>query len=182
MAPVIFQELTDVTCLEQVGSGFCYEFNIDEDGSGSDIKVIHKWYFGDGETSGGRFVEHCYDSYGTYEVMLVSVQSYEGISFADTNRYRIDVDQVIKIKAEKPGSSSRGFPYYFDGSDSFVSNDYEAVDFYWDFGDGNYGCNIISNHQYDKPGKYTVTLMVRGLADNGDEKYICGKKSIEVGQ
>lgn len=46
------------------------------------------------------------------------------------------------------------------------------VSYDWDFGDGDIGTGIITNHTYTNPGKYMVTLTVEDIAGNTDTDLI----------
>ncbi len=43
-----------------------------------------------------------------------------------------------------------------------------VVSYDWNFGDGDIGTGIITNHTYTNPGKYMVTLTVEDIAGNTD--------------
>jgi hypothetical protein len=47
----------------------------------------------------------------------------------------------------------------FDGSKSSDQNG-DPLDFYWDFGDGNFGSGEKVSHIYRNPGQYSITLTV----------------------
>lgn len=44
---------------------------------------------------------------------------------------------------------------------SFVNKSFGATSYLWDFGDGNTSSALNPNHEYKKPGRYTVKLVVK---------------------
>ncbi|EMR74674.1 PDK repeat-containing protein [Thermoplasmatales archaeon SCGC AB-540-F20] len=67
----------------------------------------------------------------------------------------------------------------FDGSGSF-DEDGVIVSYNWDFGDGNIGNGITSSHVYERPGEYTVTLVVTDNNGNTYSKSILAMVGSEV--
>ncbi len=78
------------------------------------------------------------------------------------------------IPTNNPPISDVNGPYYgftdisitFDGSKS-IDSDGKIVSYDWDFGDGNIGNQVVTNHIYTDPGNFTITLTV---TDNGGMK------------
>lgn len=60
----------------------------------------------------------------------------------------------------------------FDASQSFIPEKSSFIKYQWDFGDGSKEEGIEVTHSYEKPGQYTVTLIV----NNGNELKEVNKK------
>lgn len=58
-----------------------------------------------------------------------------------------------------PYQGSVGEPVFFDGTRSFDADD-DFLEFFWEFGDGDFPFGSTPAHVYDAPGLYTVTLTV----------------------
>lgn len=71
---------------------------------------------------------------------------------------------------------------YFNGSESYPSNEIDSYE--WKFGDGSSGSGVKPSHEYESPGTYTATLTAihnNGLTDSDDvtvtvdaEPKLCG--------
>lgn len=62
-----------------------------------------------------------------------------------------------------PGGPYSGYvnvPLTFDGSASYDSDGGAIASYTWDFGDGNTGEGMVTQHTYTMEGTYTVSLMV----------------------
>jgi len=181
MAEVYFEQYADLSCDAYSEDQFCFEFevaNVDAQAVGQSRFI---WDLGDGRQEKGSFVEHCYNEYGTYDVTLYSLRLVEGVKLIDTNYYEVEINHVVVINEQNPQAESQGYVYYFDASGSFIDNDVTPIGFYWDFGDGKFGCTELATNVYDKPGEYVVQLLIRGRDDNGEDDVICGQKIIQVG-
>lgn len=174
-AETLFRRLS-VNCLPTENYLYCVLFEVGdkEDARGNTLR--HIWFMGDGNIKPGASVEHCYNKYGNYEVKLVSSKVVDGIVYSDTTVYLLDVGEIALIQEIKEDQ----FQYFFDGSGAYISEQYTIKNYYWDFGDGNFGCNILERNRYIRPGEYEVKLMVEGVSATGETKTICGSKKITV--
>lgn len=57
----------------------------------------------------------------------------------------------------------------FDAIGNLNWNEIDALDFAWDFGDGNTFLGYLAAHVYENPGSYDVTLTVRDLQGNMEQ-------------
>ena len=58
-----------------------------------------------------------------------------------------------------------GQEVYLYGDDSHDRDD-AVLTYHWDFGDGNSSTDVITQHKYESPGDYTITLTV----DDGEDE------------
>ena len=118
------------------------------------------WDFGDGHTRSttNPKITHTYDEAGTYTVELV-VYDDQG---AESEPY---TKSITIAPPEKPtacfsASPTRGTaPLRVKFSNCSTG---EIDSYHWDFGDGGTSTSREPTHTYQKPGKYTVSLTVRG--------------------
>jgi PKD repeat protein len=79
--------------------------------------------------------------------------------------------------AVSPTSGSTSTTFYFDGSDSFDSQDHSDIEYRWDLdGDGlfeyDWGDEESPSTKYDTPGDYEPILQVRDTEGNTDEVFV----------
>ncbi|MEZ4887318.1 MAG: PKD domain-containing protein [Chitinophagales bacterium] len=112
------------------------------------------WDFGDGDTSTLFQPYHLYDSAGVYNLQLVV--SYDDICF-DT----LQLSQAVHI-AERPTAefnhSSTDIPIA-DCTVTFENGSFEAIKWYWDFGDGSSSTEEHPIYRYYENGEKIVVLI-----------------------
>lgn len=59
----------------------------------------------------------------------------------------------------------------FDASPSFIPYPDRAIDYQWDFGDGNKNEGVEVLHSYKIPGRYTVTLTISDGEESSEAKF-----------
>lgn len=130
----------------------CVQFNE----KSSKTPISRLWDFGDGETSEEKNPFHCYQFEGKYTVTLTD-------RFADRVEQERKQDFIIVYGVPEPSFSvypPQGYaPLTVKVSDT-TYDDY--VKRFWDFGDGSTGSDISTEHRYDNPGDYNITLTVWG--------------------
>ena len=135
----------------------------------------YAWDFGDETTGTGITESHTYDIPGLYFVTL-TVTDFYGNEGYDT--VVITVNEPEAPTAEittvpDPPTGVAPFTVYFDAYESAADPECEfgceIVSYGWDFGDETTGTGVATNHTYDIPGLYIVTLKITDL--NGKEGY-----------
>lgn len=117
--------------------------------------ISNFWDFGNGLTSTSTNPTAYYTIYGSYQVMLVVVDTGE-CQVNDTAYTTIVFDSV------KPAIADFSFVVNGDTVD-FTNLSLEATTYSWDFGDGNNSSLKDPKHIYAANNTYTVTL----IASNG---------------
>lgn len=122
--------------------------------------TAYSWEFGDGDTASGDVVTHVYTEPGQYEVTLTIER--EGTTETGTTTIAVaDEDDlgdagITAAFDHAPRVPALGQAITFDASASTG-----PIDTYvWEFGDGTTDSGVQTEHQYDTPGEYTVTLRV----------------------
>jgi PKD repeat protein len=114
--------------------------------------ATYAWDFGDGGTSTAPSPEHVYESSGTYDVTLTTLDfekktstKTKGVTvmIAPTPNFAVEVDE---FSAMLTNTSDEGASYS------------------WDFGDGSEDVTTANaTHEYAETGTYVVTLTVVGV-------------------
>lgn len=122
----------------------------------------YHWDFGDGNFSGDQNPQHIFEEAGNYSVTL-TVPGPDGIE----GRYQ----KIIRVH-DHPEAAFSVMPeeVYVPGDEvRFFDLSVDAVDYLWDFGDGNHSTEAHPVHEYTESGLYDVMLHVTneyGCADS----------------
>ena len=79
--------------------------------------------------------------------------------------------QKLEIKLNEqavitcPDTIPVNLPVVFDGRESYLPG-FNVGEYYWEFGDGQYGQGIQVTHAFDYPGRYRVKLGVEARRQN----------------
>ena len=174
-AKEVFSQV-EINCVPYGSHLYCVQLEVSERFDANGNPLTHIWLLGDGQIKPGPYVEHCYSNYGEYDVRLVSTKIVGNITMSDTTHYPLNVGEVALIQEIKEDRSQ----YFFDGSGAFINDDYQIMNYYWDFGDGHFACDMLVSNRYTKAGEYEVKLIVEGVSKSGDQKIICGSKKIII--
>ncbi|MDM8547973.1 PKD domain-containing protein [Candidatus Venteria ishoeyi] len=122
------------------------------------------WDFDDGQRANGLLVKHRYPQAGLYTVRLrVEDDSSSPCNF-DQASLEVWVNAPPVVNAGDNQHVAIDEVVALDGSNSFDS-DGEISAYQWDFGDGTQQSGQQVEHQYGKPGVYSVRLTVTDNAD-----------------
>ncbi|CAN5517672.1 hypothetical protein BH11BAC1_BH11BAC1_00350 [soil metagenome] len=115
------------------------------------------WDFGDSSTSTNTNPTHIYNSPGTYTVTLIASTN---VGCADTlirPQYVTVLGPITKFAA---GITEGCVPFHVDFTDQSIN----AIDWSWNFGDGNSIQTTNSFNNYLDTGTFTVTLVTHDTA------------------
>lgn len=138
--------------------------------------LIYKWTFGEGATSHGEVVEHCYDSLGTYEVVLSIIDPLLNASFQEEWLFQVAITENYKLTlgVQKQGASGISF-----SSKLVYQNAPEEVNFFWDYGDGTFGIGEEVEHKYKREGQYQIRLLAK-IEDQGAIIHLAQTRTIII--
>jgi gliding motility-associated-like protein len=112
------------------------------------------WYFGNGASSNQLgSVTNIYDSYGCYDVTLVSTTA-EACTDSLTLQDFVCVNELVASFTPDPLSQPISNPVF-----EFTNTSVNATEFQWFFGDGTESDFVSTNHTYDSIGCYQVILV-----------------------
>lgn len=138
--------------------------------------ATYAWKFGDGNTAASVAADHKYKDDGVYTVTL---------TITDNLGTKDSVEAIITVLNRAPVASfiestdkiAENEIIYFDASGSY-DLDGMIVNYAWDFGDGNIGNGVTTEHVYIEEGIYTVNLTVTD--DDADSASVTIDKTIET--
>ena len=114
-----------------------------------------QWYFGDGHTSNQQNPQHTYVDTGTYQVMLVGI---------DSNSCNISDTAYIDVWVRDDSLAANFLPSLNIDCDSnkvfLASQAYATTSYLWNLGDGATAIEDSVTHYYQAPGSYTVRLIL----------------------
>ncbi|TVR77751.1 MAG: PKD domain-containing protein [Chitinophagaceae bacterium] len=135
--------------------GDSFQFTSQASGSPS----VFLWNFGNGQTSAQANPTISYNAEGLYDVSL-------NVTYPDGCTQSLEYTEFVEVL----GNPQAGFTV----SDSlaceapftvqFTDNSVDAVDWLWDFGDGNTSTDQNPVHTYLNTGTYSVSLTVSNIA------------------
>ena len=133
--------------------------------------VSWKWWFGDGETSDQQNPVHYYNEPGFYYIVLqvttssgcnLSASQHILIRSADECDLTIDY-QVIKTYPPSYQFYSNVYDPRLPYSHIPSQNDsswFEIIQYFWDFGDGNFSMESFPEHVFKHSGRHIVKLEI----------------------
>ncbi len=148
---VDYRPVPDADFITDVDNG-CYPLTVKFTNYSKDAFTFH-WNFGDGNSSGDRNPVHTFESAGEFNVVLTTPGpdgkdgTYQKtIAVYDHPQAAFDVTPNLVYV---PGKKVR-----------FTSLSVDAVDYLWNFGDGNSSTEQNPMHNYLNEGVYDVSLWV----------------------
>lgn len=119
----------------------------------SENAIDFKWNFGDGIESNQMNPVYLFNQPGTWIVQLEATDYFGNVSLAyDTVTVKVRPKAHFEFVAESNGFS--------DAQVYFYNYSKDAVNYLWDFGDGNISEQMNPTHIYGKKDKYKVKLIV----------------------
>ncbi|MGB0428996.1 MAG: pectinesterase family protein [Bacteroidia bacterium] len=138
-------------------TNMCYGDTMSVTNNSTGAGLTYQWYFGDGNTSTDQTPIHVYANSGTYTVSLV----------VTTNKGCKDSSSAQTSVATQPLADFTFSNDCVHNSITFTNATSVACGvvskYYWNYGDGNsevLTTNSNPSHKYDKPGSYTVELII----------------------
>lgn len=161
---------------------YCYEF-IEENAIRYDTLPVpfkFKWDFGDGETGEGITTVHCYKKPGNYLVRLDIINQLTNEVELNEKTYMLEVEQIQQAYISGPDRCFAGEKVVFDADSTYLPG-WSINQYYWNFGDETISLGTKVDKVYQRPGNYTIQLIVTSAPDaNGRVRETCVSKNITV--
>ena len=141
----------------QKDNNYCFRFNARGSIVVDTVNLLYKWSFGDGRSTFGTIVSHCFPGPGNYNVRLDIVDRETGKLFFTKLVYNLDVQDCIQPYITSPDFAVKGDTVKFDGLKSFLPG-FEILTYNWDFGDKNRSKGEKVVHSFSEKGEYLVNL------------------------
>jgi PKD repeat protein len=158
-APVANFSFSPLRPRENEETFFDASSSFDQDGQ----IVSYLWSFGDGTDGSGRFDSHAYAVAGDYRVTL-TVTDNRGLStsFMQTVPVQVAANPTAAFTSSpsNPDITDGTNKVFFNATGSTAPTGRTIVAYEWNFGNGNTGTGVTTDHTYNVPGTYTVTLKV----------------------
>ena len=121
------------------------------------VKLQYKWSFGDGKTTKGAVVSHCFPGPGYYKVRLDIIERASGNLFFTKRMDELEIRDFEQAFINSPDFAVRGDAVSFDGLKSYLPG-YKILSYSWDFGDKNRLKGEKVEHPFSEKGEYEVNL------------------------
>ncbi len=146
----------------QPSSVGCAPFNVSFTNNSNNAQSYF-WDFDDGGATSTLFEpSHIFNNPGTYDVMLIAIDSTT-CNISDTTYLTITVGAGANVVAD--------FDYQLESCATFTlitqNTSIGAQVYNWDFGDGNTSTAEDPSHNYATPGPWTITLISTDTVCNG---------------
>jgi len=136
--------------------------------------ILHSWDFGDGEEGTGQIVSHEFVEKGIYDVVLTVTREDKSSLEQFEDKYTVTVSIANQSLAAAfdatPELGPAPLEVEFDASKS-VDPDGTISRYEWDLdGDGDFDDaeGVTAEYEFDKLGRYTVSLRVTSTTDEFD--------------
>ena len=165
---VIVNPLPDVLFSTDMSFGGCLPFEPTfTDLTAGPASNSVQWYFGNGASSTQMgSVLNTYDSYGCYDVTLVSTTA-EGCTDSLTQQDFVCVNEIIAEFQPDVYQQSVINPIF-----EFTNSSTNATSFEWNFGDGSFSDFVSTTHFYNDYGNYVVSLVAMAQDGCTDTAYV----------
>ncbi len=142
---------------------YCFVF-YEERGDVDTASFYFEWDMGDGTKIDGLEAEHCFDTTGTYLVRLNVIDKLTGEVMANKASYNFLLENIEQPYITSVDTAFAGETVRFDSKYTFLKN-FQIDEYYWDMGDGTKASGEVTEHIYEYPGIYDVTLGVKSVPD-----------------
>lgn len=140
--------------------------------------LTYVWDMGDGTSSTGPIVSHCYAKRGKYIIQLDVVEPSGYVRVAE-KVIPVDFTQDDVLNFQSPTTVRVGESVAFDALDSELAV-CENVNVVWDFRDGLSKTGRQVEHVFRKPGRYAVRMSLRGTGPGACPDSHCVAREVEV--
>ena len=138
-------------------TGGCQPLTVFFTETGEDA-VSYIWDFGDGSPiSNEMSPTHVYEVPGMYDVILTATGIGGCSNASDALTITVSDSSFANFTTEPPASATLVLP---ESQMTFIDLSENAVEWLWDFGDGNSSTEMSPTHTYEEAGEYIVTLTV----------------------
>lgn len=160
-------------------NNYCYifyetgSFNLDT------LPFIYEWDLGDGNSSRGLEIEHCYEELGEYFIQLNIVDTLTGDVFFNEASYNLVVENIEQVFINSPDYGIVNREIKFDGLNTNLKN-FNIDGYYWNIGKEVKRKGHEFTHKFEYAGDYIVQLGVLGEDGKGNIRKSCTFKNITI--
>ena len=163
-------------CDEYIETARCFEFYEEGDNETDSSLYEFEWVFSDGNKYRGEVVNHCFGETGDYVIQLNIIDKASDELLKNVASYEIEIIDPDQMELQVPEKASRG-------QSINCSTPKDKIDlnanYFWDFGDGEFGNGRVVPHTYKREGQYHVRLGKITTVD-GVETKTCTSQIITI--
>jgi len=156
--------------------GVDIEFDASQSTDADGQIIRYFWDFGDGYKLQGKVVSHAYNKPDVYVAELRVEDDSENPCNSNTDQREIQINARPVVEIGKNRIASPNQTIEFDANNS-KDSDGRIVSFVWDMGDETKLSGQQITHAYQKPGTYTVHLLI---TDNSNVQNSTNEDSLSV--
>jgi PKD repeat protein len=124
---------------------------------------------GDGKKNKGLKFTYCYNKPGIYNARLLIYDPAKKTTDTTKITKEIVVTEKDFLRMEY---STKGKAVEFTTTSSYCRK-CDNLNYYWDFGDGTFGCGFSVKHVYQEYGAYTVRVIMKFRKDKTEKTFTC---------
>jgi PKD repeat protein len=124
------------------------------------VNFLFQWHYGDDAEGSGIRTRHCYAKPGDYQVTL-DVTNKKTNEVAAHVSYTLNVPDPELLTIHCSDTVELGQLVPIRGNVALKG--FKVNNTYWSFGDGKFNRSLEVQHQYRKPGKYNVEMLVEAV-------------------
>lgn len=168
-----FKDFPEITT-KNTNPKYCVNFNMIALQDSLPKGKIFSWMMGDGKKNKGLKFTYCYNKPGIYKTRLLI---YDPVR-RTTDTTRITKEVVVTEKDFlRMEYSTKNKAVDFTTTSSYCRK-CDNLNYYWDFGDGTYGCGFAVKHTYKEYGTYTVKVIMKYRKDKTERVFSCYERVI----
>ncbi|WP_176214831.1 PKD domain-containing protein [Reichenbachiella faecimaris] len=120
--------------------------------------LIYKWTFANDTIKYGEVAAHCYDSLGTYDIVLSVIDPQANALFEEEWLFQVTIAENYRLSFELQRQGSNIISAIPTLSFQNAPN---RIGYFWDFGDGKFATGEEVEHEYLQEGRYHVRLLAK---------------------
>ncbi|HWZ21233.1 MAG TPA: PKD domain-containing protein [Cytophagaceae bacterium] len=167
-ARLVFKNYPEITA-KNASPKYCINFDKLALQDSLSQNKIYVWTMGDGKKNKGLKFSYCYAKPGLYKARLLIYNP----SKKTTDTTKITQDIVVPEKDFLRMEYATKDKVVEFTTISSVCKKCDNVNYYWDFGDGTFGCGFAVRHVYKVYGAYNVRLIMQFKKEKTERSFSC---------
>lgn len=167
-ASFIFKDFPEITT-RNASPKYCVNFNMLSLQDSLPKGKIYSWTMGDGKKNKGLKFTYCYNKPGIYNARLLIYDPAKKTTDTTKITKEIVVTEKDFLRMEY---STKDKAVEFTTTSSYCRK-CDNLNYYWDFGDGTFGCGFAVKHVYKEYGAYTVRVIMKFRKDKTEKTFTC---------
>ena len=159
-------------------NNYCFTFFEKSDYDLDTMPLRYEWNIAGLIKIRGLTADYCFDGPGMYKIELNIIDTLSGEIFYNQASYNFNIQDIEQVYIDCKDSAGIKEKISFDGKKTNIAN-FEADQYFWEFGDGEKATGITTTHKYEKPGNYTVMLGVKAKPGSIVSQ-VCVNKDIRI--